>query len=187
MKLALVRARAPGFQGRLVGSLELPLSPEGKEKAQGTASSLRGIEGPVLVYHPGKGHAAEHARELASALLGATLREDRELGEVDLGLWQGLTEEELALRHPAAFQAFLTDAQAVVPPEAEELEAAFERLASAVERLRRRHRHDSRLVVVVASELAFVLLDAALHNKGAPPGLWRLRGAGEDLRRFELA
>src|SRR5262249_9809641 len=117
--------------------------------------------------------------------LGVRARVDDDLREPDFGLWQGLTEEELAHRHKDAFRAFLRDARAVVPPEAEEIDLARERLGRALQTIQRASRRDGRLVVVVAGELAFPILAAACEGKEAPRDLWAARRR-DDVRSFEL-
>jgi broad specificity phosphatase PhoE len=143
-----------------------------------------GVTGTI--YHSGVGHVAEAAKVLAGVLEGARLREMPELGELDLGLWQGLEEDELEVRHRDAFRAFQRDARAVVPPEAEEVDDARERLGRALARVRKVHKKDAKLVVVVAPEFAFALLVTAAAGQEAPPDLWKARWAGDDVRSYEL-
>jgi broad specificity phosphatase PhoE len=185
VKLVLVRAGPPEFQGRLAGALELPLSAEGRDRARAAAALIHAVGDTAAVHGPPAGHAEEAAAILATAL-GAKVRAAPDLAEVDMGLWQGLDPIELAERHGGAFASFQKDARAVVPPEAEEVDEARERLGKALTRLRRAHRREARLVVVVASELAFALLVSAAEGKEAPAQLWRLRQEGPDVRRFEL-
>jgi broad specificity phosphatase PhoE len=185
VNLVLVRAGPPDFGDRLAGAFEVPLSPRGVEKARAAAGAVQLLGEAALVYHPPLGYAAEAGR-LVSETLSVKARAAPDLAEPDMGLWQGLTEEELASRHPRAFEAFSRDARAVVPPEAEELDDARERLGRALLRIRRKHRREEKRVVVVAGELAFPLLVAAAEGKEAPRDLWRARRAGDDVRSFSL-
>jgi probable phosphoglycerate mutase len=181
VKLALVRAGPAELGGRVAGALSVPLSVEGRDRARKAAQAIGKLGPTAALYRPAEGHAAEAGEEIARALATSS-RVAEGLEELDLGLWQGLDEAEIAQRHRRAFEAFQTDARAVVPPEAEEVTAAHARLGKALEAIRRAHRREARTVVVVAGELAFALLEAAALGKEAPPDLWRLRLVGDDVR-----
>ncbi len=186
MKLVLARAGPPEFGDRLAGALDVPLAASGRERARATAGTIQ-MRGEVAsVWHPAAAYAAE-AGELVAETLKVRARPLAELAEPSLGLWQGLTLEDLEQRHPGAFGAFPRDARAVVPPEAEEVDAARERLGQALLRIRKTHRRERKIVVVIAGELGFPLLVAAAEGKEAPRDLWDARRAGEDVRGFELA
>lgn len=186
MKLALVRAAAPAWGDRLVGSAELPLAPEGLSRAREAARRIADRGGAARIYAPPAGHAAEAAAAVAEALGHASVAEREDLAELRFGLWQGLAESELSRRHKTAFRAFLTDARAVVAPEGEEVGAAFDRLGKALAAIARRHAREARPVVVVVPEFAFALLAARLEGREAPAALYRERLAGDDLRFHEV-
>lgn len=185
VKVVLVRAGPPEFGDRLAGALDVPLAAAGREKARANAGAVQ-LQGEVaMVWHPAEAYPRE-AGELVAGTLQVRGKALADLAEVHLGLWQGLTEEELLRRHPEAFEAFQLDARAVVPPEAEEVDDARERIGRALVKVRKAHRRERRLVVVVAGELAFALLVAAAEGKEAPRDLWRARRQGDDVRSFEL-
>jgi probable phosphoglycerate mutase len=184
VKLALVRAGPPDFGDRLAGALDVPLSAAGRERARASAGAASLLAEAAVVYHPRASYPREAGALIAEAL-GVRARVEDDLREPDLGLWQGLTEEELAHRHKDAFRAFRRDARAVVPPEAEEIDVVRERLGRALQTIKKATRRDDRLVVVVAGELAFPILAAACEGKEAPRDLWDARRR-DDVRSFEL-
>lgn len=186
MKLALVRAAAPQFGDRLVGSAQVPLSPEGQERARAAAGLIAARGDVSRVYAPAQGHAAEAAALVSQGVKSAPVTARDDFAELHFGLWQGLLEPELVRRHKTAFRAFLTDARAVVAPEGEEVDKALERVGRALAKIRRRHARDPLQVVVVAPEFAFTLLVAAALGREAPPDLWRERSEGADVRFFEI-
>ena len=185
MRLALVRAGPPRFGERVAGSLDVPLSPEGKDRARAAAAVVHALGEVSALYGPPGGYAGE-AADIVASTLGSKRRSSADLQELHLGLWEGLDEVELAARHERAFAAFLRDARAVVPPEAEEVDDARERVGRALARIAKAHRRDKKLVVIVAPQFAFALLAAAAEGKAAPRDLWRSRLAGDDVRSFEL-
>jgi probable phosphoglycerate mutase len=187
LSLVLVRAVAPEFGGRVVGNADVPLGDHGRARARAAAELIRARGEVSRVHAPARGHAAEAAAVLAEALGGGVpVVSSEQLAELHLGLWQGLTDDELARRHKVAFRAFVDCARAVVPPEGEEVDAARARLGRELARITKRRRRDRRSVVVVAPELAFVLLVAAVEGREAPDELWQVRRAGDDVRFFEI-
>lgn len=179
-RIVLVRAGPASFGGRVAGALEVPLAQEGRARAVAAAAAIRAAGGSPRVWAPPAGFAHEAARVIADEL-GAELKAREELADVDLGLWQGLLEEELAQRHPDALRAWRRDARAVVPPGGEETGEAFERLRDELAAIAKKHRKDARPAVIVAGPLAHALLVGAVHGTGAPADLWARAAQGPDV------
>ena len=57
-----------------------------------------------------------------------------------MGLWQGLTPEELKMRFPTVFPQWLANPLGVTPPDGEPLAEAIGRIGSALQRIFRRNR-----------------------------------------------
>ena len=60
------------------------------------------------------------------------------LEEVDFGLWEGLSEQQLKNRFPKTYKRWCEDPAAVCPPDGEELPEAAERIAAAVRKIARK-------------------------------------------------
>jgi len=87
-------------QGRLQGTSDVPLNARGIEQAQRAARSLRGVLSPqaIIVSSP-----LERALATATAVAqaaGVSVETDPRLIERAYGVWEGLTEEERAVRDP---------------------------------------------------------------------------------------
>ena len=84
------------------------------------------------------------------------------LKEVDAGLWDGLTTEELKRRYPKIFKKWLTDPSSVCPPEGEEIQEAYLRLKDVMEWIiwkQAAHR-----IAIVLGPLAFGLIRCMIDS-----------------------
>ena len=103
--------------------------------------------------------------QIAADVLGVRPRIDADLRELDYGLWQGLLVEDVKQRHARAYRQWMEAPTSVCPPEGETLEEAAKRLDGALQRILKRQRGRTVLLVV--------------HPVAA--GLLRCRLAGSDL------
>ena len=83
---------------RFQGHADPPLNETGREQAHALAAELTS-EGIELVYTSDLARAVETA-EIVAARLGADVRSMRDLREIDVGEWQGLTWQEIEERYP---------------------------------------------------------------------------------------
>ena len=89
---------------RFQGHAYPPLNDTGREQANALAQELA-AEGIELVYTSDLSRARETA-EIVGAHLGASVLALRELREIDVGEWQGLTWPEIERRYPKAARAW---------------------------------------------------------------------------------
>jgi broad specificity phosphatase PhoE len=123
-------------EGRWQGWSDAPLSPLGELQAAaaGRALALVGYR-PDLVVSSDLSRARQTAELMAKELgYEAPLELDADLREQDLGLWNGLTNAEIASRWPAELAARAAGAFGTVP-EGEKSEQFSERSMRAVDRL----------------------------------------------------
>lgn len=96
MRIWLVRHAATAWSGdRYCGRSDPPLGGRGRRDARALARALARRIGDAVVWSS----PARRARDTA-VLLGRAVRLDDRLREVDFGDVEGLTFEELAIRHP---------------------------------------------------------------------------------------
>ncbi len=165
--------------GRVASRAPLPLSQAGRDQARAWADKI-GSAGVSAVYSSDERTSIETARFVADRT-GAPHRSVAALAEVDLGLWGGLTTDELKRRYPKIFKRWYDDPTNVCPPEGEEVEQAYERLRESLARLTRKQ--GDRHVAVVLGPLAFALVRCWLE--GAEVSQVRSMTHGEPLR-YEL-
>ena len=172
MKVACVRPGRTAWdvEGRLAGSLDVPLSDEGASRIKSLASDLRSLS-PVTVYCADSEPARASALILADAL-GVRCRCRPELDELNLGLWQGLLTENLARKHPKAFRRWQENPFDILPPGGEPVNHVLSRVRSFVGFLERRH-PNSDVVVVAPVLLGSILAGVLARNtaKDLPPVL----------------
>jgi broad specificity phosphatase PhoE len=100
---------------RLQGSVDLPLSEIGRAQAQATAEALKAEEPDRFVTSDMK-RAAETARIIADRL-GSPVPVvlDSRLREIDLGIWEGMTLDEVRRKFPRELELWLRDPKAPAP------------------------------------------------------------------------
>jgi len=89
---------------RFQGHADPPLNETGREQAHALAAELA-AERIELVYTSDLARARETA-EIVAATVGADVVALRELREIDVGEWEGLTWPEIEERHPEGVQAW---------------------------------------------------------------------------------
>jgi len=148
--------RAPG----------LHLSAEGRRQAEAAARRIGALRHVSAVYASPVDRARETAVPIAQAR-GLALRIDRDLVELDVGEWTGLSlaqarrrkEWEIIQNHPSAFRF----------PEGESFMEAQTRMTSAIARLVERHRGGT---IVAVSHADPIKLFTA-HALGTPLDLFQ--------------
>jgi probable phosphoglycerate mutase len=126
------------MEGRLVGSRPLPLTAEAIDAIRRLLDSLPfKLQG---VYRPKQNEACDQTARLIAQHFNLRLHHNRDLDAVRLGLWEGLTPEELEFRFPTVFPQWKENPLAVTPPDGEGLQSAIDRIDDALRRILRRNR-----------------------------------------------
>jgi probable phosphoglycerate mutase len=123
--------------GRFQGQSDSPLSPAGLLQSQALASRLAGA-GLAALYSSDLGRAM-HTAQLVAAATGLSLQVDGRLRERHLGVFQGLTAEEAAARHPEANAAFRRGDPDFVLPQGESMRQSLLRFCACCDELAGRH------------------------------------------------
>lgn len=93
------------------------------------------------------------------------MRDNPDLDEVGLGLWQGLVPEEIRLRFPTVYPKWEEEPLVVTPPDGEPLEAAIRRIESAARRIIYRNR--GRCVALALRPMALQIAAGLLHGRSS--------------------
>ncbi len=173
MKIVLVPCGRTEWQdeGRLLGRVELPLSPRGERECAEWAKQLATLNVNRILHGPDD-LATRTAAVLARQLSVATRQLD-ELCEVDLGLWAGLTEAQLKRRFATAFRELRDAPLNVSPPGGESFSAAAERVRNCL--CRQFRKNGASAIAVVLRPLAFALARCVLADAD-PAELWESAG-----------
>ncbi len=118
LEVLLIRPGATTFDedGRIKGSLDIPLSPQGIQQAEAAAKSLSGMKLDCLYAAP-----CESAQDTARYIARRTGWKQKTLDcllNVDHGLWQGKLVEEVRRLQPRVYRQFQEHRKAYALPAA---------------------------------------------------------------------
>jgi len=153
LQIVLVKPGATEFdaQGRIVGTLDVPLSESGIQQAQSVAEELSDLE--ITAVYSGPCLAAQQTAVEITAHSRVRPRVEAKLRNIDMGLWQGREMDELKANQPRFVRKWQDNPEQVCPPEGETLMDARPRVDAFLKRISRKHKSGV-VVVVVADPLA---------------------------------
>ncbi len=169
MKVVLIPCGSTEWdeEGRILGRVELPLTSAGQEQCRAWARQL-GELGLRRIFHGPDELTTQTASLLARMLSIRTKRID-DLVEVDVGLWTGLTAEQLKTRYASAHRQLREAPLNVSPPGGESLAAAARRLSDCLGKQLRKNNKGA--VGLVMRPFSFALARCIVEGRG-PTGLW---------------
>ena len=168
--MTIVAVVRPGWtdfdeQHRILGVLELPLNQRGEAQVVSLISRLKGLSLDVEAVLSGTGQPVKGTADVIGEAFGVNVRESEELNNVNQGLWQGSSIEEIRRKTPRCFKQWEDAPETICPPEGEPWEDVIERVNHALKKPLRKF--DS--LVIVASEPLATLVSSVLT--GEPPDL----------------
>ena len=156
VRVVLIRPGSTDFdgQGRIKGTLDIPLNEAGRQQAARAAFELGSANLAVLYTAP-----CQSARETAD-ILGADLKVKVKnlelLRNLDHGLWHGKLIEEVKQRQPKVYRLWQDSPEAVCPPNGETVAEARQRATEVLTRLLKKHRTGA-IGIVVSEPMASIL------------------------------
>lgn len=168
--MTIVAVVRPGWtdfdeQHRLIGSLDLPICPRGATQVAALIEQLRKRPTPPEAVLCGTTQPATCTADAIAEAFDLTPRKSEELSNLNQGLWQGSTLEDIGRRMPRVFNQWQEAPETICPPEGEPWEEAVDRVRRALKKPLRKF--DS--LVIVASEPLASLVSSLLT--GEPPDL----------------
>ena len=163
LKVILVKSGSTELddQGRISGSLDLPLSDSGREEASQLAGLLEGLD--VKAVHSAACLAAQQTGRLIAKACGKSkLRVEESWVNLDHGLWHGRCLEEVKENAPKFYRQWQEHPESICPPGGETFAEVIQRCQSAVERLLRKRK--SGTVVVVAPQPLLGILEQVFES-----------------------
>jgi broad specificity phosphatase PhoE len=125
-------------EGRMGGNPTLPLATDGEIALRRTLQTLTEAIAALFTY--AQNQACEQAAKLVARHFSVRLRDNESLEPISMGLWQGLTREELRFRFPTVFQQWEENPLSVNPPQGESLKDGTERFRAGLIKILRRYR-----------------------------------------------
>jgi len=169
-RFLLVRPGATDFdeQGRLKGTLDIPLSTCGVQQVDKLVAELAAEQIDAVYFGPCE--CCRQTAEKLAATRKVRLKMLPELQNIDHGLWAGKLVEEVRHAQPKVYRQWQEHPETVCPPEGESVADAFSRISAVIDRLSWKHRGQG--VALVAVEPLSSLIRSAIE--GSPVGdLWK--------------
>ena len=156
MKLVLIPVGPCEWRsdGRLLGRVELPLTEGADTAVDAWTDALADVSLGQLFCAPDE-LASLTAKRIAKQL-HVTAKSREGLAEVDLGLWAGLTADELKSRYASAHRELCDAPLNVHPPQGEDFSSAAKRLRRSVQTILKKNGKTNAGLVV--RPLAFAML-----------------------------
>ena len=148
-------------ENRLTGAQSLPLIPDA---VAAITSLLDAIAiPPTAIYLHKANEACLQAGKILSLRFGLRLRDNADLAEMRLGLWEGLTRDEVRRRFPTVIPQWQEDPMSVRPPEGESLGDAIDRVQPALAKIV--HRNREGVVALVLRPLMMQIIHGLLRKE----------------------
>jgi len=162
VSILLVRPGSTDFdeQGRIKGTLDIPMSEAGSLQVTRIVQELRETKIDQVYTSP-----CRCAEQTAAILAGdhrLKVKKLTELQNLDHGLWHGKLIDEVRHSHPKVYRQLQEHPETVCPPEGEPLGVAFDRVKAALERLLKKHR--AGIIALVVPEPLFALVRSLLEE-----------------------
>lgn len=170
VRVLLIRSAATDFdeQGRIKGTLDLPLSDVGTAQALRLINEVQAVEFDTL-YSSTCRCAVETATQLGQSRK-LKVKQLSDFQNIDHGLWHGKLVDELKQTQPRLYRQLQDHPETVCPPEGEPVGMAQARVKVAVDRLLRKHRRGT--IALVLPEPLYSLVKHVLAQ-GELGDLWK--------------
>lgn len=165
-------------QGRMKGSMDMPLSDIGHDQVLQAVEQLHGLKLDRIYTAP-----CQSARQTADTLsrwCGGRVKVVNALQNIDHGLWCGKTIEEVRTQQPRLYRTGNDRPDQVCPPGGETVDEAKARVSKLIHKIDRKFRQGT-VAMVVPDPLAGVVRSLLLG--GAMGSLWQHE---TDEARWEL-
>lgn len=159
-RIILLRTCSTDFddEGRIKGTLDIPLNQVGSEQAAEAAAALLSEDVSIVYFSPCQ--AGEETANAVAVVLGVKSKPIKNLQNLDQGLWQGKLIDELKEKQKKVYKQLQEQPETVCPPEGELVSDAQLRIKPIIDKLIKKHKNQ--VVVLVAPEPLTSLLHAYL-------------------------
>jgi len=171
LEIILIRPGSTAYdqEARIQGSLDVPLSERGSNEVAQVIEDLYGREIDT-VYAPNSQPSEQSGRAIAKGL-GVKFRKMERMQNLNQGLWQGRSVEEVRRKQPKVYKQWQEQPENVCPPEGEMISDAAGRVRAAMTKLLKRHKKGA-VAMVVPEPLASLVRHFFL--RGELGDLWKV-------------
>ena len=165
-------------QGRIVGNLDVPLSDEGNQQVARAANELSRFDIDVVYTAPHQ--ASRQTAETLAESTGARVKTLARLENLDHGLWQGESKEELRRKQPKVYRKWQENPESVCPPGGETIQSARSRVQGSIAKMVKKHKSGT-VAIVAPQPLMALLRDEVSNNERGGFG-----NTEDDFGKWEL-
>jgi probable phosphoglycerate mutase len=140
LQIVLIRPGSTDYheQKLIQGTLDVPLNAAGNAEVRRLIEELGPLELDAI--YASEGEPAVQTAEALSAALDVKFRKLDRMRNLDHGLWQGMAIDDIRLKQPKVYRQWQDAPECVCPPQGETLEAADDRVRSAMAKILKRHK-----------------------------------------------
>jgi probable phosphoglycerate mutase len=184
MQILLVRPGTTEYdqQGRVQGTLDIPLCEDGRQEVAAMVTELR--DKPVSAVYASPGTSSAQTAEAIAAAFELKVKTLDKLQNLDQGLWQGMLVDEVKTKQPKVYRQWQDQPEMVCPPQGETLVAAKQRVQAALAKLLKKHKPGELPAIVAPEPLASVFRNVLGHDGWGD--LWRCTSGGARWELLEL-
>lgn len=183
VRILIIRPGATEFdeQGRIKGTLDLPLSEGGSDQVVRLVQDLHQV--PINYLYTCPTTAAEQTASAIATDHGLKARRLDDLQNLDHGLWHGKRIEEVRQSQPKVYRQLQEHPETVCPPEGEPVGAAIDRIRQILSWVLKKHR--SGVVALVVPEPCASLARSVLEQCD-PGDLWKVECKSGGWQSIEI-
>ncbi len=181
LKVLLIRSGNTEYecQGRIQGTLDVPLSEDGRKQVEDLADALREQQIDILYYGPCR--CVQQSTEIVNQKLDLKTKKLDAFQNLDHGLWQGMLIDDVKTKQPKVYKQWQERPESVCPPDGETVKQVRERVQTALTKLAKKHK-DATIGILVAEPLMSVM-----HSMLAQEAVADLWGSdNQDSPQWEL-
>lgn len=165
----------------MAGDTDLPLDETGSGEA--VTDGIELAEAAPAAVYSGPEEATKETGGIIARAVSQKLKTVKDLRELDLGHWEGLTEGDFQERFAKVHRQWKSDPLSVSPPEGESVSQAEARLAKGIRKIVQQH--DGETVVAVLGRFASAIVRCRLSDSGYET-FWEFVNESRARHGFEL-
>ncbi len=165
VQILLIRPGATEYdqQGRVQGTLDIPLCEDGRQEVGAMVAELR--DHPIAAIYASPCESADQTAEALAGALDMKVKTLDKLQNLDQGLWQGMQVADVKSKQPKVYRQWQEQPEKVCPPQGETLSAAKQRVSAALAKLLKKHKTDAMVAIVVPEPLASVVRNVVRNEE----------------------
>jgi len=150
-------------QGRVQGTLDIPLSEEGQQEVESLIDTIRNR--PIAAVYTCPCQSAAETAEAIGQALDLKVKSVEKLQNLDQGLWQGMLVSDVKAKQPKVYRQWQEQPETICPPQGETLSSAKQRVSAALAKIIKKHKADGTVVIVAPEPLASVVRNVVRHDE----------------------